>query len=242
MWTPATRAQHSRAGLRCGSDLTDAEWAVLEPLLPAPSRTGRRPNWPMREIVAAIFHVPRGGVPRRMLPEGFPPYRTVSGWFARPRDAGVWQAVNFAFVVADRERSGREASPSAAVMDSRSVKASEARGPRGYDAGKKVKGRKRHALVDMDGRLLVVQVGSASVQDRDEAEPSLRASRALCPFIERAFADGAYAADRVAAATRVAVEIVRKAPDRVGFVVHPRTIRAGGSWNGSSPGSGATGV
>ena len=222
MWTPATRAQHSRAGLRYGSDLTDAEWAILEPLLPAPSRTGRPPNWPMREIVTAIFYVLRGGVPWRMLPEGFPPYRTVYGWFARPRDAGVWETVNFALGVADRERAGRDASPSAAVMDGQSVKASEARGPRGYDAGKKVKGRKRHALVDTGGRLLVVQVGPASVQDRDGAEPLLRASRALFPFIERAFADGAYAAERVAAATRITVEIVREAPDQVGFVVHPR--------------------
>ena len=102
------------------------------------------------------------------------------------------------------------------------MKTTEAGGPRGYDAGKKVKGRKRHAPVDTDGRLLVLQTGPASVQDRDGAGPLLRASRALFPFIERAFADGAYAAERVAAATRIAVEIVRKAPDQVGFVVHPR--------------------
>ena len=222
MWTPATRTQHSRAGLRYGSDLTNAEWAILEPLLPEPSRAGRPPSWPMREIVAAIFYVLRGGVPWRMLPEHFPPHQTVYGWFARLRDADVCQTVNFALVVADRERAGLGASPTAAVLDSQSVKANEARGPRGYDAGKKVKGRKRHALVDTDGRLLVVQVGSAAVQDRDGAEPLLRASRALYPFIERAFADSTYAADRVAAATRIAAEIIRKTPDQVGFVIHLR--------------------
>lgn len=222
MWAPATRAQHSRADLRYGRDLTSEEWAMLEPLLPAPARTGRLLAWPVREIVQAIFYVLREGVPWRMLPEGFPPYQTVHGRFARWRDKGVWATLNFALVVADRERAGRGASPSAAVMDRQSVKASEARGPRGYDAGKRIKGRKRHALVDTDGRLLLMQLSPASVQDRDGAVPLLQASRALYPFVERAFADGAYAAERVAAATRIAVEIVRKLPDQVGFVVHPR--------------------
>ena len=145
MWTPTTRAQHSRAGLRHGSDLTDTEWAVLEPLPPVPCRCGRPWRWPLREIMNAIFYVLRCSCPWRSLPTDLPPWRAAYRWFARLRDAGTWEALNFALVAADRERSGRGAGPSAAVMDSQSVRTTEAGGPRGYDAGKKVWGRKRHA-------------------------------------------------------------------------------------------------
>jgi len=222
MWTATTRAQHRREGLRFPSDLTDAEWAVLAPLLPPRSPVGRPPAWPMREILDAIFYVLRGGVPWRLLPPCFPPRQTVYGWFAAFRDAGVWEALNHHLVMLDRERAGREASPSAAVIDSQSIKTTEAGGPRGYDAGKKVNGRKRHALVDTDGRPLVLHCHPASVQDRDGAPLLLRASRRRFPFVERAFADAAYAAQRVASATQIAIEIVRKPKDQVGFAVQPR--------------------
>ena len=222
MWTPTTRAQHRRAGLRYGSDVTDAEWAVLSPLLPCPEPRGRHRAWPMREIVNAIFYVLRTGCPWRMLPDCFPPPSTVYRWFARLRDEGTWEAINHHLVMADRARAGREASPSAAVLDSQSAKTAEAGGPRGYDAGKKVLGRKRQALVDTDGRGLTLQAQPASVQDRDGARPVLRASRARWPFIHLAFADAGYSGQRVAEASRIAIQIVRKQQGQVGFAVHPR--------------------
>ena len=222
MWTPTTRRQHSRAGLRYETDLTDAEWAIIAALLPNPAACGRPPVWSMREILNGIFYVLRGGIAWRLLPKDLPPKSTVFGYFSRWRDAGVFRRINHHLVMADRERVGREASPSAAVLDSQSVRTTESGGPRGYDAGKKVKGRKRQVMVDTDGRALVLDPQPANVQDRDGAVPVLQLSRRSFPFVSKAFADAGYAGDRPASATIVTVEIVRKPPDQVGFAVHPR--------------------
>ena len=137
MWTPATRRQHSRDHLRYETDLTDAEWTLIQPLLPAPSGRGR-PRTCLREVLNAIFYVLRGGVTWRLLPSDMPPRSTVFGWFSLWRDTGLFETMNHLLVMADRENAGRAASPSAAVLDSQSVKTSESGGPRGYDAGKKV--------------------------------------------------------------------------------------------------------
>ena len=119
----------------------------------------------------------------------------------------------------DRERT--QASPTGAIIDSQSVKTTEAGGPRGYDAGKKINGRKRHALVDTDGRGLVLEPHPASIQDRDGGGPLLYTSRRIFPFIQRDFADSGYAGE-VAKVTLIAVVMVRKNPDQVGFAVQPR--------------------
>ncbi len=222
MWTPTTRKYYNRPAPRYQTDLTAAEWRVIEPYLPPAKTTGRPRAWPMYEIVNAIFYVLRGGIAWRLLPADLPPWGTAYRWFATWRDTGLFERINYALVMADRERAGREASPTAAIIDSQSVKTTEAGGARGYDAGKKINGRKRHALVDTDGRALLVEPHPADIQDRDAGGPLLRASRALFPFIERVFADGAYNHQRVIAATRILVAIVRKPPEQIGFAVHPR--------------------
>lgn len=176
----------------------------------------------MRDVLNAIFYVLRGGIAWRLIPKDLPPRSTAYGYFSRWRDEGLFGRINHHLVMADRERVGRAVSPTAAVLDSQSVKTTERGGPRGCDAGKKVLGRKRQALVDTDGRALVLDPQPANVQDRDGAVPVLRLSRRTFPFIAKAFADAGYAGERPAAATIITVEIVRKPPDQVGFAVHPR--------------------
>jgi transposase len=221
MWTDTTRAQYARAELALPSDLTDAEWALLMPFLPEPSHVGRPRKWPLRRIVEAILYLLW-----RMLPPCFPPVSTVRRWFYLWRDNKLWLSLNHALLLMARETTGREASPSAGVIDSQSVKTTESGGPRGYDAGKKIKGRKRHILTDTEGNLVHAVIHTADIQDRDGAPLVLAHIIHRFPWLRYVFADGGYAGDKLRDALRRigkwTVEIVKRSDTAKGFVVLPR--------------------
>jgi transposase len=226
MWTDITRAQHARKGSGLPSDLTDGEWEILEPFLPPPSKVGRPRKWPMRRIVDAMLYLLRGGLPWRMLPPGFPPATTVQRYFYDWRDSGLWRTINHHLLMEIRTAGGREATPSAGVIDSQSVKTTESGGPRGYDAGKKIKGRKRHIITDTQGFLVGAVVHTADIQDRDGAPDVLKSIRYRFPYLRHIFADGGYAGDKLRKAlTKIGkwtLEIIKRSDHAKGFKLLPR--------------------
>ena len=228
MWTresPGRMAELARRTKRYPSDLTDEEWAVVEPLLPRPARRGRPPGVELREVLNAIRYLARAGCGWRMLPRDFGPWQTIYWWFRRFVRRLLFHTIHDVALMLDRERVGREASPSAGVLDSQTVKAPGAPGGGGYDAAKRTKGRKRHVAVDTDGRLLMVNLTTADVQDAAGAEQIIAAVRKRWPWLKHLFADGAYDRGKLAslAAWRdFTIEIVRKLADQKGFQVLPR--------------------
>jgi putative transposase len=207
------------------SDLTDLQWDNIEHLLPPPKTGGRPRAYDNRELVNGILYVTRGGCSWRMLPHDFPPWQSVYGYFRRWRLAGIWKQIHDALVVTIRHLEGREAEPSAAILDSQTVKSTEQGGPHGYDAGKKVNGRKRHLLVDTLGLLLVVVVHAADIQDRDGAKLVLAKVRGLLPRLQLIWADGGYAGQLLAWVRQHygwIVQTVLRPVGVKGFVLLPR--------------------
>src|ERR1700719_4965589 len=176
---------------RYPTDLTDEEWARIEPFLPGAAKSGRPARTDLREVLNAIRYLARSGGGWRMLPKDFPPWPTVYWWFRRFVRRFLFQTIHDVALMLDRERVGREASPTGGVIDSQSVKAPEAK-TSGYDAGKKIVGRKRHIAVDTDGRLLMVNLTTAHISDSAGAEAILDGIRKRWPWVKHLFADGAY--------------------------------------------------
>lgn len=212
---------------RYPSDVTDEQWLMIAPLLPPPSTDGRPEKHPRREIVNAIFYVLRTGCAWRQLPHDLPPWQTVYWYFKRWRDDGTVTHIHDALRDRLRDTAGRDPMASAGIVDAQSVKAADTVGrqTRGYDAGKRVNGRKRHVVVDTLGLLLVMVVTAANIQDRDGGARVLERLRFAMPSVATIFADGGYAGRLVAYARqrlRIAVEVVRKPADQQGFAVLPR--------------------
>jgi len=217
---------------RYPSDTTDAEWALLESLLPKPaceSAAGGRPEkHHRRAIVDALRYVTDNGIKWRALPPDFPPWQTVHGFFTRWSRAGVFEKIRDRLREKIRVKAGRNPAPSAAVIDSQSVKAAEtvARACRGYDGGKKIDGRKRHIATDTQGLLLVVLVTAANLQDRTAARLLLPALHALHRGVRWVWADGGYTSsdlvDWAKNTLRMTLDIVKKIVGQKTFVILPR--------------------
>ena len=225
MWAPADRVLVGDFG--SGQALTDDQFRLLEPLIP-PAKPGGRPRTTnIRNLLDGLFYLVRTGCQWRHLPPppAFPPWRTVYGYMRAFLRDGVWESLRHQFVVMLREGAGREASPTAAIIDTQSVKTTESGGPRGWDAAKRLKGRKRQVAVDTDGLLLGVLVHAADIQDADSLGDLLKRIKPLYNWLRAVFADSID--NRLAALLScfrfgLTLIIVRRAAGSTGFVVQPR--------------------
>jgi putative transposase len=226
VWTETTRRKYRRDGLGYASGTTDQEWAIVEPLLPPARRLGRPRIWDLRKIFNAILYVLATGCQWRALPGDFPPRSTVQGYFYRWRNDGTWDWVNAQLVGRARQSLNRTLAPSAGIIDSQSAPTTESGGPRGVDAGKRIKGRKRHIVTDTQGFVIASQVHPANIQDPHGAVPLLGVLRRRFPNLRHIFADRVYRGPQLRAAIEHCgpwtIEIVERPPGVKGFQLLPR--------------------
>jgi putative transposase len=239
-WTETTREQYRRDSLRYASDLTDAEWELIEPLLPKPRRIGRPRKIDLRAVLNAILYMLATGCQWRALPREFPKRSSIQYYFYGWRDTQVWRRINRYLVDQARRAAGRDPSPTAGIIDSQTVKTTESGGPCGFDAAKRIKGRKRHITTDTDGSMLVVQVHAGSIQDNHGAVPLLKAVGLAFPMLRHVFADRVYRGPKllndIAEYGKWTIEIVTRSQSIGTFKAEPRrwVIERTFAWLGRS--------
>jgi len=231
MWTKENRPLYDRSHLRYESDLTDAEWALVAPLIPPAKHGGAHRTVDVREVLNGLLYILSTSCQWRAIPKDLPPHSTLHDYLDRWDGDGTLERIHHALYVQCREQAGREASPTVAIIDSQSVRSAEKGGraidPVGYDSGKKIKGKKRHLLVDTEGLVLQVIVHAADIQDRDGGVLLLASLFGLFPFLRTLYADAGYQGPKFQNALkrvlrRVKLEIVKRSDAAKGFVVLPK--------------------
>ena len=210
----------------CSSSLTDTQWALIQPMLPAPKKRGRPPT-DRRRVLDAILYVLRGGIQWRLMPAEFPPWQTVYHVFRQWIQDRTWESINARLRALVRAKAAKRCRPTGAVLDSQSIKSDPHGGTVGYDAAKRIKGRKRHLLVDTLGLLLGVEITAADVPEREGTRDLLTDVLPWFNWLRKLWVDGGYSGEAFAQwvktiRPKLEVEVVKRSDTAQGFEVLPR--------------------